>query len=892
MLITAYDYPTAAIAEEAGIDIILVGDSLGMVVLGDDTTTSVTMEQMLHHCKATTAGAKHSFVIGDMPFGSYQDVPDAVHNAIRFLKEARVSAIKLEGGASVLPQIKAIVDAGIVVVGHLGFTPQTVHALGGVKVQGKDPERAKQLLDDALALQAAGVSMLVLEMVPPDVAATITKSLCIPVIGIGAGGQTSGQILVFHDVVGLTRGHRPKFSKCFSDAGTSMVGALRQYRQEVEGKTFPSIEHFVGVPPAALSNSSATNRTRGSENRTIVVVGGGSLGSWFAGRLALSRPEDRLVLVTNWKQHREAIAGQGLKLNGQHVPNNLLVAAYDQDELEQGVKIGDSADIVLVLNKGRNNKQSAEAAYRFVKKRQQQEATGTITDGGLVVVLQNGVGFEEIYREAVPSSQATLCFGVTSVGAAVPVPGCVQGGDLGTTTSIFFPNKQSDEGHAAAEELVRALAAALTEAGILTEVECDAGRAHQLLWKKLLVNAVINPLAAVFGVVNGELLRRAGYKRAVDRLIEEVSSLPVPDRITPEILKDSVYSVLQATAKNTNSMLNDVHHDRETEFDQISGQLLDIAFQHKHPMPITNSLSTLFAAMLPQQPAKRHDLVVADTIDECRRLRHTFDKAEIVGFIPTMGGLHEGHLSLFRKARETCDRVVGSIFVNPLQFAAHEDLDRYPRTIETDLQMLREEKLADMVFLPSPRELYPKQQDLFVVPIHIDNVSFEARDRPHFFRGVATVVAKLMNIVQPHKAFFGQKDAVQVVCIRNMLEQLCFPIDLVVVDTAREADGLAMSTRNQYLSPEERMIAPCIHAGLQRVQHIVASASRPPTIGDLRALLEESLNHPGITKGYVSFADADNLEELGDDVVPISTVLCSVAVTIGKTRLIDNILIC
>ncbi|MCD8096150.1 MAG: 3-methyl-2-oxobutanoate hydroxymethyltransferase [Ruminococcus sp.] len=243
-MLTAYDYTTACIEDECGVNSILVGDSLGMVMLGYENTLSVTMEDMLHHTKAVTRGAKNAFVVADMPFMSYQtSVYDAVVNAGRLIKEGGAQAVKLEGGAAVAEQIKAIVDSSIPVVAHLGLTPQSVNAFGGFKVQGKDYQRAKQIIEDADIIQSAGACAVVLEGIPAPLAELISKRLVIPTIGIGAGAGCDGQVLVYQDMLGLTIGHTPKFAKRFSDAAEVYKKGFCEYIEQVKASAFPTAEH-------------------------------------------------------------------------------------------------------------------------------------------------------------------------------------------------------------------------------------------------------------------------------------------------------------------------------------------------------------------------------------------------------------------------------------------------------------------------------------------------------------------------------------------------------------------------------------------------------------------------------------------------------------------------
>lgn len=243
-VLTAYDYPGATLVDEAGVDIILVGDSLAMTVLGHANTVSVTVDEMLHHCKAVARGTKRAFLVGDMPFMSYQaDRSEAIRNAGRFLKEGHMDAVKLEGGGEVVDRVRAIVRAGIPVMGHLGLTPQTATKLGGLKVQAKSAAAAQQLQEDALALQEAGCFSIVLEAVPSSVGKMVSQKLSIPTIGIGAGPDCDGQVLVFHDVLGLFDSFVPKFVKQYANLRQPVIDAFKTYKAEVEARTFPTKKH-------------------------------------------------------------------------------------------------------------------------------------------------------------------------------------------------------------------------------------------------------------------------------------------------------------------------------------------------------------------------------------------------------------------------------------------------------------------------------------------------------------------------------------------------------------------------------------------------------------------------------------------------------------------------
>jgi 3-methyl-2-oxobutanoate hydroxymethyltransferase len=247
-MITAYDYTMARLVDAGGVDAVLVGDSVGMVIQGHSDTLSVTMEDMIYHARCVSRGLEQAHLIVDMPFMSYQvSVEDAVRNAGRLVKEGGAQSVKLEGGSKVVSQIEAIVGAGIPVVAHLGLTPQAIHALGGFKVQGKGAEAGERLKADALAVQNAGASLLVLEMVPAPLAKEITSMIDIPTIGIGAGVDCDGQVLVCNDLLGFDLSFKPKFLKRFAEMETEMVRAISDYVSAVQAEQFPTIEHSFGI---------------------------------------------------------------------------------------------------------------------------------------------------------------------------------------------------------------------------------------------------------------------------------------------------------------------------------------------------------------------------------------------------------------------------------------------------------------------------------------------------------------------------------------------------------------------------------------------------------------------------------------------------------------------
>jgi 3-methyl-2-oxobutanoate hydroxymethyltransferase len=243
-MVTAYDYTMARLVDEAGVDTVLVGDSLGMIVQGNSTTIPVTIDEICYHARAVARGLAHAHLVGDLPFMSYQVSPQqAVESAGKLMKDGACESVKLEGGTEVAESIFRIVRAGIPVVGHIGLTPQSVHALGGFKVQGRGHDAAERLLQDARAVENAGAFALVLEAIPPDLARRVTDEVSIPTIGIGAGPACDGQVLVCTDLLGMMRGHSPKFAKRYAELGDAIVGAMREYVSEVQGGQFPAREH-------------------------------------------------------------------------------------------------------------------------------------------------------------------------------------------------------------------------------------------------------------------------------------------------------------------------------------------------------------------------------------------------------------------------------------------------------------------------------------------------------------------------------------------------------------------------------------------------------------------------------------------------------------------------
>lgn len=252
-MVTAYDYPTAAICEKAGMDLLLVGDSLGMVVLGYESTIPVTMEDMIHHTKAVKRGAPNTFIVTDMPFMTYHgSIDDTLKNARRLLQESGAAAVKLEGGKQIIQTVETLTNAGVPVMGHLGLTPQMVGVMGGYNVQAKEEAEAEALIEESIALEKAGAFAIVLECVPQQLAQIVTNKVNIPVIGIGAGQHTDGQVLVYHDMIGYGFHHIPKFVKSYGNVKDVMIEGLKKYKEEVQQMKFPAAEHSFNMKTETL----------------------------------------------------------------------------------------------------------------------------------------------------------------------------------------------------------------------------------------------------------------------------------------------------------------------------------------------------------------------------------------------------------------------------------------------------------------------------------------------------------------------------------------------------------------------------------------------------------------------------------------------------------------
>ena len=943
-MVTAYDTPSARLADEAGVDMVLVGDSVGMVALGHKNTVSVTMQDMVHHCRAVAAaGMQQSMLIGDLPFGSYLTVEDALKNASRLMKEGGVDAVKLEGGKRVAHIVSALVQSGIVVFGHIGLCPQTSTSLGGFRVQGKTFEKAKELYEDAKALERAGACAIVMEMIPSELAEFVTQNLSVPTIGIGAGPKTSGQVLVWHDLLGLYP-HPPRFVKQMANVAEVIRGGLKKYIEEVHTGQFPAPQHSTSAPsslilqlqkeifppsPSDLLDPKMSSQThftvshrKGEEchglpllnflsSSPIVVIGGGSMGTLFASRLSAHSP---VLLISNYNKHIDTIRQNGIQVTSltgfgkeregeggrerekSGGGSNLLAVCDVEGEILKVLR--NFSPFVFVLTSGNNTEKAADVAKKIVK------------ENGVVITLQNGLGNEDILGKAVGRERVLI--GVTSQSAYLEEPGRLfHSGVRGMTVLLPSPSQIK------ATEDVRNI---LDSAGFPVAMETDKTRAAEVRWKKLAVNAIVNPLTALLRVANGELLSQDIAKSLLPQLSQEISSVALRSEnvsLTPQEVEREVVNVVESTKDNFSSMCCAVKQGRPIEIDQISGALSRLGQSCGVATPISSLLYSLLQRQaslnsLSFSPLSLMRAYSTSSIRTPKDTRLIHDPKEIsayrkslspslrVGFVPTMGALHDGHLDLVREAGKHADVVVSSIFVNPKQFGPSEDFSVYPRTLEEDMVKLRSTGVVDAVFAPKAEDIYPSN------PPHRTFVDVEGFDthgegfiRPGFFRGVSTVCTVLMNLVRPDIAFFGQKDGMQCLVLRQITRDLHMGVDICVVPTARERTGLARSSRNVYLSPFEReVIAPKIYHSLCSVKN--ALQIKTLEIAQVRRMIEEELaQEPLLSLQYVTVTDWNTAVEVRDPSFPLSSsssssspsFLLAVAVKLGNTRLIDNILI-
>jgi pantoate--beta-alanine ligase len=616
------------------------------------------------------------------------------------------------------------------------------------------------------------------------------------------------------------------------------------------------------------------------------IMGTGALASLFAARLSSVA---EVVMVGSWQAQIAAVQAHGLTLlemNGRSASHPLAIT-NDPHSVAP-------VDVVLVLVK---SYQTQTAVTRIQP---------LLSPNGLVITLQNGLGNAEILREGLPTGHVSV--GVTSLGATIVAPGVVRHAGEGPV-HLAPPST--------AHDLFLPVVALLQQAGFAAEITENV---DSLVWGKLAVNAGINPLTAVLNVPNGYLADHAEARAVMMAAAQETAVVAAAQAIQLPYADagERVLAVARATAPNRSSMLQDLDRGSRTEIDAICGAVVKIGEKVGVETAVNQQLYTWVKQLESGQPItnwcvktpeqlvnladfdslkrfennlrnlrnlwikiKEEPMKVTGNIQQIRDIRWQ-DPSLTWGLVPTMGYLHEGHLSLVRRALAENDSVMVTIYVNPTQFAPSEDLSAYPRDLERDLALLQGVG-AHVVFTPNDALMYPKGFQSYVSVEEVTKL-LEGASRPTHFRGVATIVAKLFNIAQPTRAYFGQKDYQQTAVLRQMVSDLNFNLEMVICPSVREADGLAMSSRNKNLSPEQRRAAPLLHQAL--MAGIAALQTGERDAQKIRQLVTQLMTvEPLARLDYFSVADPDTLLEL--DWVGEKALL-STAVFFGNTRLIDN----
>lgn len=929
-MVTAYDWPSAKLADQSGIDLILVGDSLGMVVLGYKSTVPVTMQQMIHHSIPVSHAASRPLVIGDLPFGSYTTEGDGVSNAMRLIKEGGVDAVKLEGGERVAFICRALTQSGIAVMGHVGLTPQSHVMLGGYRCQGRSEKQAAQILRDALALQDAGCFAIVLECVPHEVAESVTQALKVPTIGIGSGNCTSGQVLVWHDMMGISS-HAPRFAKRFTNVNEACLRALRQYKSEVISGTFPGESHTVYKDSGRVSVGSTGGFSCSSkrvDELCVAVVGGGALGSLIAARLSRVLTNHKIVQFSNRPSHVEALTQHGIRVvevdgsitqcvnvSGANTPTNAQHGPFD---------------VVFICTTADMTTHATELASRIMGK------------AGVLVTLQNGWVMDDVLKVV---GAERVVVGLTSVPCSRESVSNKPIREFEGITVFANGNGSSTfvgvgSGEVCVPGDVLNVLTALFNAAGLEARHSTPDKWLELVWTKLAVNSVINPITSLVHAPNAVIASPAlnQITRAVVAEVCAVYRASTEAPLDQAKVFELVQTVAAHTGNNRSSMLQHITDARPTEVDAILGHVVRTAAISNVPTPVCSTLLALVLARSQQRQRQRQDSAAAATstittvpsttltttttdvggsdvpprmlrsIAELREWRSEASKAnKYVTLVPTMGCLHQGHLSLIDTARSRgASSVVVSIFVNPTQFSAGEDLDAYPRTLEADMAQLTS-KGVDAVFVPRVSDMYPlgtsheSHGAVVVEPRGFAANTREGQSRPHFFAGVATVCTKLFCAVQPNAVVFGQKDFVQCAMIKRLVADLLMPIEVHISETLREHDGLAMSSRNTYLTPPLRAAAPCVYRSLQAADSLIRThgnthAGTPLPVSRVVDAVASVLKAEPLCASidYVSVADCES----GLDVTQVCAgdrVCISLAVRMRcgdvSVRLIDNLVV-
>ncbi|EFC37549.1 3-methyl-2-oxobutanoate hydroxymethyltransferase [Naegleria gruberi] len=628
-MLTATDFHSASVVDQTNCDMILVGDSLSMTALGQPNTTSVTMDEMIHHAKAVKRGSQYSFLIGDMPFGSYVTDDAAVHNAVRFIKEAEMNSVKLEGGERVASKIKSIVDAGIVVIAHIGLTPQSCNQLGGFRVVGsKNCSEAIQLWKDALAVKEAGASLIVLECVPQKLASLITKHIGIPTIGIGSG-KCSGQVLVYHDLLGMYSKFTPKFCKQYLNLNPIMIDACENYVKDVVNGEFPHKSHTFIIKDDVYSvvseyiekdvknhqvneiiKSNVDGKKDGQlgvdynnvgERPKVLILGSGSVGSLFASSLS-SNCDVKLLSGKKTKlEENIEISTQVREGNETKSIRNTIVNIISDEELKNAWN--GEIDVLIIAVKSYATNQAIQ---------NMMEGLPSLSKIKHIITVQNGYGNEQniltslskLNLEGVSMSPINLYSGVKTIlnsedrrvleqsntdKISISVPKLLVDTKLG---NVFSNNSQFQIG------------------SILNSTIID-GKPKFVDWMKLIINSTINPLASLYQIENGNLLQNLALQNLMKILIKEqvnilrmipgaIDSLAtaqeMKDKSIEQVVYEKVMKICELTSSNRCSMLVDLENQNETEIMYLNGAFVELANKFKIDSPSNKMIVELITA--------------------------------------------------------------------------------------------------------------------------------------------------------------------------------------------------------------------------------------------------------------------------------------------------------
>ncbi len=593
-MVTATDFHNAQLLDQSKIDCILVGDSMAMTALGHENTLPLTVDQLIYHCQAVKRASQYSFLIGDMPFGSYEiSSEQALANCIRVVKESGMNGIKLEGGARVAKQVNKIAECGIPVFCHIGLTPQSINSLGGFKVQGKSVNDAELLLKDAKALQDAGASFLILECIPEEISRAITDSLQIPTIGIGAGVHASGQVLVFHDLLGMYQKFTPKFCKQYAQLNPIMKQAIQQYKQEVEMRQFPSAEHTYKVKPDIVtqfytkigyklpSTSSSAKQIEFKESKPVVgICGAGSIGTVMA--TVLSQTNNVLLMESQWQLAIHQIQQYGTQMAHVKSKDLQIVSTNDFSKVASN-ELLQQMDCLIICCKGYQLNDYLPAIKQIVN----------TNPNCTILILTNGLGNVETISQQ--TNAKNIIQGTCYFGAMIQKDNqqlAMNVTLIGNNTKITTPNPNAK------------LKQVIESSGVFLVDDSSSQSFDQVVWQKVIVNCVINPLTFLLECTNGKLKEMYAQNDTqvtslMNGLIDETLmlcktySIPLQqwDR---QFYVNKVLDTCQDTFQNRSSMLTDWDKKSDkTEIDNLNGYILQMASAKQLSVPYHQSIVAL-----------------------------------------------------------------------------------------------------------------------------------------------------------------------------------------------------------------------------------------------------------------------------------------------------------